>query len=89
MSHQPSQRVKQSGSPSLTKQGPLKAVRVFSLRQNRNSSSPTLKDSYKLWSGNSPDNKLSSETKPSGSHLTRSQSPTFNHKGRMLVSNVD
>ncbi|BFY97828.1 hypothetical protein BsWGS_00869 [Bradybaena similaris] len=100
MSHQPPQRVKPSGSPSLTKQGPLKAVRVFSLRQNRNSSSPTLRDSYKLWPGNSPD-KLSTETKSSGSHLTLSQSPTFNHKeksrgqkrspvpGKLRASSVD
>lgn len=80
MSNQPPQRVRRNGSPSTAKQGPMKAVKAFSLRQSGNSSSPVPKDSHKLWSGRSSDNKHSPDN-PTGSH-SQSQSPNLNHKGK-------
>ncbi|XP_059152975.1 protein FAM117B-like [Physella acuta] len=89
MSNQVPQRVRRNGSPStITKQGPIKAVKVFSLKQGTDvlhkptSTSP--RDSQKLLSSKSPDNRISPEegTSPAGSVLlsltaaAKSQSPT-------------
>ncbi|KAL5007879.1 hypothetical protein ScPMuIL_016685 [Solemya velum] len=68
MSGQPSQRVRRNVSPSLasTKQGPLKAVKPYSLknsptRKHSPNSSPTLVWTDKIHKRRSPDSRLSPE----------------------------
>ncbi|GFO37941.1 protein fam117b [Plakobranchus ocellatus] len=74
-----SQRVWRNGSPSTSKQGPIKAVKVFSLKQgkaassSKTTSSPSPRDSHKLRS-----HRLSPERKsPGGAH-----SPSHIHKDK-------
>ncbi|KAH9496892.1 hypothetical protein Btru_010088 [Bulinus truncatus] len=85
MSNQP-QRVRRNGSPSTTKQGPIKAVKVFSLKQGNNAhlaSSPSPKDNNKLWSRKSPDAHSPERLSPAGITISQvsvhSQSQSPNH----------
>ncbi|XP_005098252.1 protein FAM117B [Aplysia californica] len=85
MSNQTAQRVRRNGSPSTTKQGPIKAVQAFSLKQGNSSSknassSPSPRDSHKLWSRKSPDHRLSPERKSPGSSQPLSLSPNVNQQ---------
>ncbi|CAL1538797.1 unnamed protein product [Lymnaea stagnalis] len=68
------QRVRRNGSPSTTKQGPIKAVKAFSLKhgtQHKTASSPSPRESHQIWSRKSPDSRVSPERKsPAGTPVT-------------------
>ncbi|GFR79866.1 protein FAM117B [Elysia marginata] len=88
MSNQTTQRVWRNGSPSTSKQGPIKAVKAFSLKQSKSksTSSPSPRDSHKLWSQShrASDHKQSPERKsPGGSH-----SPSHVHKDKTKGSRL-
>ncbi|RUS69166.1 hypothetical protein EGW08_023074, partial [Elysia chlorotica] len=70
MSNQPTQRVWRNGSPSTSKQGPIKAVKAFSLRQgkSKSTSSPSPRDTHKLWSHRSSERQSPEIKSPGGSH---------------------
>ncbi|KAK7011904.1 protein FAM117B [Biomphalaria glabrata] len=73
MSNQP-QRVRRNGSPSTSKQGPIKAVKAFSLKQGHShltSTSP--RDSSKLWSTKSVDANSPDRLSPGGTANVSSQ----------------
>ena len=66
------QRVRRNGgSPSTSKQGPIKAVQAFSLKQASSKNSQSQRDCNKLWTRKSPDHRLSPERKSPNSTSPR------------------
>jgi len=59
------------GSPSTSKQGPIKAVQAFSLKQASSKNSQSQRDCNKLWTRKSPDHRLSPERKSPNSTSPR------------------
>ncbi|XP_046543230.1 protein FAM117B-like isoform X3 [Haliotis rubra] len=77
MSGQPPQRVRRNVSPASTKQGPIKAVKTFTLKQKsptRSLNASPTPSSHKIWSRKSPDHRASPERKSPSSPREKSKS---------------